>query len=141
WAEVAVSPDRCSGRRCPFHSACFSEAAREHAACADLVIVNHALYFAHVASGGGVLPEHDAVVFDEAHRLEESAAAWLGGRISRHTPRRLAADVERACRDAAPALPAKALDRVERAGARLLKAAPPASARRRLRTAPPQPLA
>ena len=33
--------------------------------------------------GGGVLPEHDAVVFDEAHRLEESAASWLGGRVSR----------------------------------------------------------
>ena len=51
---------------------CFAEAARERAAHADLVIVNHALYFAHLASGGGVLPEHDAVVFDEAHRLEET---------------------------------------------------------------------
>src|SRR5256885_1142329 len=82
-AEIAVGPDRCSGRRCPFLSACFSEAARERATGAELVIVNHALYFAHVASGGGVLPEHDAVVFDEAHRLEESAASWLGGRVSR----------------------------------------------------------
>src|SRR5690348_15693970 len=43
WAEIAVGPDRCSGRRCPFVSACFSEAARERAAGADLVIVNHAL--------------------------------------------------------------------------------------------------
>src|SRR4051812_13177952 len=88
WAEVAVGPDRCSGRRCPSHSACFSEAARERAAGADLVIVNHALYFAHAASGGGVLPEHDAVVFDEAHRLEESAASWLGGRGAPGRPRR-----------------------------------------------------
>src|SRR5581483_4628867 len=68
WSELAVGPDRCSGRRCPFVSACFAEAARERAAHADLIIVNHALYFAHLASGGGVLPEHDAVVFDEAHR-------------------------------------------------------------------------
>src|SRR3954454_5863904 len=62
WSELAVGPDRCSGRRCPFVSACFSEVARQRASEADLVIVNHALYFAHVASGGGVLPEHDAVI-------------------------------------------------------------------------------
>src|SRR5439155_22564847 len=43
WAELSVGPDRCSGRRCPFVSACFAEAARERAAHADLVIVNHAL--------------------------------------------------------------------------------------------------
>src|SRR3954464_5331823 len=88
WAEVAVGPDRCGGRRCPFVSACFAEAARERAAEADLVIVNHALYFAHIASGASVLPEHDAVVFDEVHRLEESAASWLGGRVSRQVLRR-----------------------------------------------------
>ena len=65
------------------------------------MIANHALYFAHLAAGGGVLPEHDAVVFDEAHRLEETAATWLGGRVSRAALRRLAADAERACREAA----------------------------------------
>ena len=91
WAELAVGPDRCSGRRCPFVSRVLRRGARERAASADLVIVNHALYFAHLASGGGVLPEHDAVVFDEAHRLEESAASWLGGRVSRTGLRRLAA--------------------------------------------------
>ena len=53
---------------------------------AELVIANHALYFADLAAGGGVLPEHDAVVFDEAHRLEETAATWLGGRVSRAGP-------------------------------------------------------
>src|SRR3954451_4010058 len=90
WAELAVGGDRCSGRRCPFVSACYAEAARDRAGEADLVIANHALYFAHIASGGGVLPEHDAVVFDEAHRLEESAASWLGGRVSRAGLRRLA---------------------------------------------------
>ena len=64
--------------------------ARTRAAEAELVIANHALYFAHLAAGGGVLPEHDAVVFDEAHRLEETAATWLGGRVSRAGLRRLA---------------------------------------------------
>ena len=132
WAELSVGPDRCSGRRCPFVSACFAEAARERASHADLVIVNHALYFAHLASGGGVLPEHDAVVFDEAHRLEESAASWLGGRVSRQGLRRLALDVERACREAERPLPARPLDRVERAGERLLRAVAPPSGRRRV---------
>jgi len=139
WAEVAVGPDRCSGRRCPFVSTCFAEAARDRAAEADLIIVNHALYFAHVASGGGVLPEHDAVVFDEAHRLEESAASWLGGRVSRAGLRRLAADVERACREAQKPAPARQLDRVERCGERLLRAVAPAAGRRRVRETPAEP--
>jgi ATP-dependent DNA helicase DinG len=139
WAELAVGPDRCSGRRCPFVSVCFAEAARERAASADLVIVNHALYFAHIASGGGVLPEHDAVIFDEAHRLEESAASWLGGRVSRTGLRRLAADVERACREAQRPFPARQVDRVERTGDKLLRALAPASGRKRLREVPVEP--
>ncbi|MFL5927610.1 MAG: ATP-dependent DNA helicase [Gaiellaceae bacterium] len=138
WAEVAVGPDRCSGRRCPFHSACFSEAARERAAGADLVIVNHALYFAHVASGGGVLPEHDAVVFDEAHRLEESAASWLGGRVSRAGLRRLVLDVERGCRDSQRPYPARQAERVERSSERLLRVVAPPSGRRRVRALAPE---
>jgi ATP-dependent DNA helicase DinG len=136
WAELAVGADRCAGRRCPFVGACYAEAARERAAEADLVIANHALYFAHVASGGGVLPEHDAVVFDEAHRLEESAASWLGGRVSRAGLRRLALDLERACREGQRALPARQVDRVERAGERLLRAVAPRNGRRRLREVP-----
>jgi ATP-dependent DNA helicase DinG len=136
WSELAVGPDRCSGRRCAFHSACFAEAARGRAAEADLVIVNHALYFAHLASGGGVLPEHDAVIFDEAHRLEESAASWLGGNVSRAGLRRLGADIERACREAQRTLPARQLDRVERTGERLLRAVAPGSGRKRLREVP-----
>ena len=141
WAEIAVGGDRCIGRRCPFVSACYAEAARARAGEAELVIANHALYFADLAAGGGVLPDHDAVVFDEAHRLEETAATWLGGRVSRGGLRRLAADVERACREAAEPLPARALDRVERAGERLLRAVAPPAGRRRLRAPPAEPAA
>jgi ATP-dependent DNA helicase DinG len=141
WAELAVGSDRCAGRRCPFHSTCFAEAARARAGEAELVIANHALYFADLAAGGGVLPEHDAVVFDEAHRLEESAAAWLGGRVSRHGLRRLAADVDRACREASQPAPARTLDRVELAGERLLAAVAPPTGRRRLREPPPDEVA
>ncbi len=77
WAELAVGPDRCLGRRCPHVTRCFAEKARQRAGDADLVIANHALYFADLAlrehaDGASVLPEHDAVIFDEAHKLEES---------------------------------------------------------------------
>ena len=146
WSELAVGPDRCAGRRCPFLSICFAEAARERAGEAELVIANHALYFADVALRGGsadgprVLPPHDAVVFDEAHRLEESAATWLGGRVSTPGLRRFLADVERACREAERPAPARALDRVDRVGERLIRAVAPNVGRRRLREPPAEPV-
>src|SRR5687768_10791146 len=69
WAELSVGGDRCAGRRCPYLRTCFAEAARERAGEAELVIANHALYFADLAvractDGVGILPDHDAVVFD-----------------------------------------------------------------------------
>ena len=141
WAELAVGSDRCLGRTCPFVGTCFSEAARERASHADLVIANHALYFADLGlrerrDGVGVLPDHDVVIFDEAHRLEETAATWLGGRVSGAGLHRLARDVDRACREASVPAPARALDRVERAGAELFDAVCPASGRLRLRQPP-----
>jgi ATP-dependent DNA helicase DinG len=139
WAELAVGPDRCTGRRCTFFGSCFSEAARARASDAELVIANHALYFADLAAGGGVLPDHDAVVFDEAHRLEETAATWLGGRVSRADLRRLASDIERVSRESGQPAPARALDRVERAGDLLLAAVAPAMGRKRLREPPTAP--
>ena len=144
WTELAVGSDRCLGRTCAYVGTCFSEAARERASHADLVIANHALYFADLGlrerrDGAGVLPEHDAVVFDEAHRLEETAATWLGGRVSAAALHRLARDVDRACREAGVPAPARALDRVERAGADLFDTVCPPSGRVRLRQ-PPVPL-
>lgn len=141
WAEVAVGPDRCAGKRCPFLATCFSEQARARAQEAELVIANHALYFADLAlhaktgDGAGVLPEHDAVVFDEAHRLEESAAAWFGGRVSLGGLRQLLRDVERACREASRAVPARALDAIDRRGEELLAGLDPGRGRRRLTAA------
>src|SRR4051794_14048467 len=56
WAELAVGGDRCSGRRCPFASACYAEAARDRAGEAGLVVANHGLHFAPIAPRRGVLP-------------------------------------------------------------------------------------
>lgn len=142
WAELAVGGDRCLGRSCAARGVCFSEAARERAAGAELVITNHALYLADLAlrSRGAsreatVLPEHDAVVFDEAHRLEDAAASWLGGRVSIAGLRRLTRDVERTARERDETPPARLLDEIERTGADVMAAVHPERGRRRL-TAP-----
>src|SRR5919109_675489 len=125
WTDLSVGADRCLGRRCPFIGACFAEAARERAGQAELVIANHALYFADVAvrartDGVGVLPDHDAVVFDEAHRLEEAAASWFGGRVSLAGLRQRARDVERHCRENDHAPPARVLAEMDATAARLV---------------------
>jgi len=79
WAAVSVGPRECPGAyRCPSGSACFTEQARSRAAAADIVVVNTHLYATHVASGGVVLPEHDVVIFDEAHEVEDVMTAGLG---------------------------------------------------------------
>ncbi|MGH9083784.1 MAG: ATP-dependent DNA helicase, partial [Acidimicrobiales bacterium] len=89
WAMVSVGPRECPGaQRCPSGARCFAERARRRAADADVVVVNTHLYGAHVASGGTVLPEHDVVVFDEAHELETVMTASLGVELA---PGRLAA--------------------------------------------------
>jgi len=79
WNMVSVGPRECPGAfNCPSGGRCFAEAARDRAAAADVVVVNTHLYGAHLASGGAVLPEHDVVVFDEAHQLEEVMTSSLG---------------------------------------------------------------
>jgi ATP-dependent DNA helicase DinG len=79
WAAVSVGPRECPGAfRCPHGTDCFTEQARARAAAADIVVVNTHLYATHVASGGVVLPEHDAVIFDEAHEVEDIMTAGLG---------------------------------------------------------------
>ena len=80
---VSVGPRECPGAfNCPSGGQCFAEAARDRAAAADIVVVNTHLYGAHLASGGVVLPEHDVVVFDEAHELEEVMTASLGVEVT-----------------------------------------------------------
>jgi ATP-dependent DNA helicase DinG len=83
WGMVSVGPRECPGAfRCPSGNRCFAEAARDQAAAADVIVVNTHLYGAHLAAGGGVLPPHDMVVFDEAHELEEIMTASLGVEVT-----------------------------------------------------------
>jgi ATP-dependent DNA helicase DinG len=88
WQAVSVTAEECPGAlRCPFGPTCFAEEARWRAASADVVVVNTHLYGMHVASDGALLPEHDVVVFDEAHQLEDvvSDTAGLSVTVGRFT--------------------------------------------------------
>jgi ATP-dependent DNA helicase DinG len=79
WAEVSVGSEECPGaNRCPMGDSCWAEAARAKAAAADVTVVNTHLYGLDVASGGAILPDHDVVVFDEAHQLEDVMSDTVG---------------------------------------------------------------
>jgi ATP-dependent DNA helicase DinG len=83
WGMLSVGPRECPGAfNCPSGNRCFAEAARDRALAADVIVVNTHLYGAHLASGRAVLPEHDVVVFDETHELEEVMTSSLGVEIT-----------------------------------------------------------
>ncbi|HUF33067.1 MAG TPA: ATP-dependent DNA helicase [Acidimicrobiales bacterium] len=95
WGRLSVGVGECPGaHRCPHGDTCFAEGARAAAAEADVVVVNTHLYGIHVATGGAVLPDHEVVVVDEAHALEDIAADTLGASVG---PGRLD-HLARACR-------------------------------------------
>lgn len=79
WTAVSVGADECPGAaRCPSGDECFSERARQRAMAADVIVTNHHYYGLNIASGGVLLPEHEVVVFDEAHQLPEVLGATCG---------------------------------------------------------------
>lgn len=83
WSAVSVGPRECPGQaKCPRGDVCFTERARRAAAEADVVVVNTHLYGLDVATHGAVLPEHEVVVIDEAHQLEEVISATAGTAIA-----------------------------------------------------------
>ena len=84
WSTVSVSSRECLGAgKCPFGQDCFAELARERARSADLVITNHALLAIDTFDGDvKVLPEHDAVIIDEAHELVSRATGADSGELT-----------------------------------------------------------
>jgi ATP-dependent DNA helicase DinG len=79
WSAVSVSARECPGAaRCPSGAVCFAEAARERALAADVVVVNLHLYGLDLALDGVLLPDHELVVIDEAHQLEDTVSATSG---------------------------------------------------------------
>ena len=122
WSAVSVSATECPGAaKCPSGESCFAEAARQRAETADVVVVNTHLYGAHLASGGHVLPEHDVVVFDEVHALEDVAADSLGVELGAGRLRALSRTIRSLVDDA----DAPAVEELEAAATRLEEAAAP----------------
>ena len=71
WRQVSVTSRECLGQLCPEFSECFAELAKQEAGRADIVVTNHALLAIDAMTDVSVLPEHDAVVIDEAHELSD----------------------------------------------------------------------
>ena len=85
WDEVLSDHGDCLRKKCPNHSECFYYAARRRVWNADLLIVNHALFFSDLSlrrDDASILPEYDTVIFDEAHTIESVAADHLGLSVS-----------------------------------------------------------
>jgi ATP-dependent DNA helicase DinG len=85
WDEVASDSHNCLGRHCPTYGQCFYFRARRRIYNAQLLVVNHALFFSDLAlrqSGAQILPDYDAVIFDEAHTMEAVAGDHLGLSVS-----------------------------------------------------------
>ncbi len=113
WAEVNARSETCDAGACPAADRCFLAEARRRAADADVVVVNHHLFLADLAlrvrlgrepgagegrarSGTEVVPPADALVFDEAHGLEEVAAVFFGASVSLGRAGEIVRDVRRA---------------------------------------------
>jgi len=100
WPRLSTTRETCLGARCPLHESCFVTRLRARAEASDIVVVNHALFFADLAlrtargNGEGVLPRYEAVVFDEAHALEDAATEYFGVGVSSFRFEDLARDAQ-----------------------------------------------
>ena len=85
WDEVQSEHGNCLGRKCPTYNQCFYYQARRRVWNADIIVVNHALFFSDLAlrrEGASILPDYDVVILDEAHTVEQVASDHLGLAIS-----------------------------------------------------------
>jgi ATP-dependent DNA helicase DinG len=100
WPKLDARTERCTGQKCLQWERCFITEMHRRAAESDIIIVNHHLFFADLSlrqSGGpdaGVLPDFSAVIFDEAHELEDVAGSYFGVSVSNLRFEELARDIE-----------------------------------------------
>lgn len=99
---VTSTSDNCLGKDCPDFEDCYLLKARKKAMQADLVVVNHHLFFADMAlkdtGFGELLPNMDVVIFDEAHQIPDIASEYFGESVSSKLLLELCRDVEMACK-------------------------------------------
>ena len=102
WGRLDARRDTCTGQKCPSFNPCFVSGMHQRAKEADLIIVNHHLFFADLAlkqdDFGSILPEYSAVVFDEAHEMEDVASEYFGRQISNFRFEELARDTDQTLR-------------------------------------------
>jgi ATP-dependent DNA helicase DinG len=102
WARLDARRDTCTGQKCADFNECFVTAMHARAREADIIIVNHHLFFADLAlkhdDFGSILPEYSAVVFDEAHEIEDVASDYFGRQISNYRFEELAGDADQTLR-------------------------------------------
>ena len=98
WRRIDARRETCTGQKCKEFDRCFITKMHQQAAESDLIIVNHHLFFADLAlkqtEFAGLIPEYSAVVFDEAHELEDVATQYFGLRVSNYRLEELARDSE-----------------------------------------------
>jgi ATP-dependent DNA helicase DinG len=86
WAKLDARSDLCSGQKCLQFDRCFITEMHRKASQSDIIIVNHHLFFADLAvrdeAYGGILPDYAAVIFDEAHEIEDVAGQYFGMSVS-----------------------------------------------------------
>ena len=97
WRHIDARSEICVGQKCPDYDPCFITRMRQRAMDADIVIVNHHLFFADLAlrnsEYGQVLPDYSAVIFDEAHQIEDVAAEYFGAQVSSYQVEDLVRDL------------------------------------------------
>jgi len=110
WHRLDARSDTCTGQQCVEFDRCFITAMHQRAQEADIIIVNHHLFFADLAlrqdDFGAIIPEYSAVILDEAHEIEEVASSFFGREISSHKIEDLARDAEQSLRLTQVASPA-----------------------------------
>ncbi len=88
WRHIDARSESCLGQKCPDYDACFITRMRQRAQEADIVVVNHHLFFADLSlrngNYGSVLPDYTAVILDEAHLVEEVASEYFGAQVSNY---------------------------------------------------------
>jgi ATP-dependent DNA helicase DinG len=96
WGDIDARRDRCTGSRCEDFEDCFLTRMRRKAMESDVVIVNHHLFFADLAiresDMARILPDYSAVIFDEAHELEDIATGYFGFHVSNYRLQELVLD-------------------------------------------------
>ncbi|NJM52055.1 MAG: ATP-dependent DNA helicase [Blastocatellia bacterium] len=99
WKDINAKSETCIGQKCADFEPCFITRMRQEAEAADIVIVNHHLFFADLNIRGNeygrVLPDYAAVIFDEAHLIEDIASDYFGFQVSSYQLDELVRDVER----------------------------------------------